>query len=159
MATQPGTSPTGPVNNKRKRGPGDQGAGREAKAQNINTNGDHDTTNYGLLLQGDAMLADDSTRTAQAALAAPMNPSTYPEPSTFEGTPGMQATFDDNSPSAITGMGSAQALMEARGGNNNGPPKPAVGTAEWHQQRKDNHKEGEINCSSFFSAMYLLRRS
>ncbi|KIX09881.1 uncharacterized protein Z518_00962 [Rhinocladiella mackenziei CBS 650.93] len=142
MATQVGTSSIPPqtanTNNKRKRGPGDQDAGRNAKAQN--TNGDHDT-NYAALLQGIDPLAgaDDSTRTAQAALAAPMNQSTYPEPASFDGAANMPAGFDENDAPNITGMGTAQALLEARGANQ----KPAVGTAEWHQLRKDNHKEVE----------------
>lgn len=141
MANQASTSPTGNTGNKRKRGPGDQDVGRNAKAQN--TNGEHDHTNYSLLLQGDSILADDSTRTAQAALAAPMSQSAYPEPNAFEGATGLPTTFDDNNASAIPGMGSAQALMEARGANTNAAVKPAVGTAEWHQHRKDNHKEGK----------------
>jgi len=147
MATQIGSAlppQTTNASNKRKRGLGDQDAGRNAKAQN--TNGDHEP-NYAALLQGslqgmDGLTgADDSTRTAQAALATPLGQSAYPEPTSFDGAAGMTNAFDENSPSAMTGMGSAQALLEARGGNNSN--KPAVGTQEWHQQRKDNHKEVE----------------
>lgn len=141
-------------NNKRKRGSADQDAGRNAKAPN--TNGDHDPDNYVALLQGidDMAVPDDSTRTAQAALAAPMEQSAYPEPNQYEGPPGMPTGFEDTNQSPIPGMptgqgiqpapgmGSAQqALLDARGG----AQKPAVGTAEWHQQRKDNHKEGELS--------------
>ncbi|EHY57011.1 basic helix-loop-helix protein [Exophiala dermatitidis] len=141
--------------NKRKRGPSEQDDGRDAKQQN--TNGDHDPVNYAALLQGiDAMTGqDDSTRTAQAALAAPMEQSNYPEPTQYEGGPGMPTGFEDANqtslsqmspgqgmPSGAPGMPTAQqALLEARGGS--GAQKPAVGTAEWHQQRKDNHKEVE----------------
>ncbi|KAK5367221.1 basic helix-loop-helix protein [Exophiala xenobiotica] len=145
-------------NNKRKRGPGDQGGGRESKAQN--TNGDHQ--DYAALLQGleGVTGTDDSTRTAQAALAAPMNQSAYPEPPSFDGAAALSSAFDENSPPAMSGMGNnmganmdnmgnnmgnnmggmAQSPMDARGNQNN---KPAVGSAEWHQNRKDNHKEVE----------------
>lgn len=64
----------------------------------------------------------------------------------------MPTGFDDPSQSSLSGMPGGpgmqpaqgmptaqQALLEARGG----AQKPAVGTAEWHQQRKDNHKEVE----------------
>jgi len=131
------TAPLNP-NNKRKRGPADQDVGRNVRPQN--TNGEHEA--YTALLQGLDGLpeADDSTRTAQAALAAPMNQSAYPEPNSFDGVTGMGATYDGNSPSGLAGMPTAQAVLEARGGQ---PVKPPVGTAEWHQQRKDNHKEVE----------------
>lgn len=133
MATTTGN----PNLNKRKRGTADQDVGRNVKPQS--TNGEHET--YAALLQGLEGLpgADDSTRTAQAALAAPMNQSAYPEPNSFDGG-AMNATFDGNSPTGLSGMGTAQAVLEARGGNQNKLP---VGSTEWHQQRKDNHKEGE----------------
>ena len=78
---------------------------------------------------------DDSTRTAQAALATPMQASSYPEPSSYQGTPGMQQGYDETPGSA------AQALYEA--GRQGSGSKPQVGSTEWHQQRKDNHTEGE----------------
>ncbi|KIX96778.1 uncharacterized protein Z520_07498 [Fonsecaea multimorphosa CBS 102226] len=141
MANQPATSTTGNTTNKRKRGLADGDVGRDAKMPN--TNGEHDATTFGLLLQSDGMLADDNARTAQAALAAPgMNPSTYPEPNPNDGGAGLPFTFDDGSPNAH-GMSTAQALVDARGGTNNNTAKPAVGSAEWHQLRKDNHKEVE----------------
>lgn len=31
------------------------------------------------------------------------------------------------------------------------PPKPAVGSEEWHKMRKDNHKEGKWNLSSYIA--------
>ncbi|KAK6365633.1 hypothetical protein, variant [Exophiala oligosperma] len=139
------------ANNKRKRVPGDQGIGREAKAQN--TNGDHQ--DYAALLQGlDAVSgADDSTRTAQAALAAPMNPSAYPEPTPFDGAAALSSAFDENSPPAVPNMGNNMNSMgnnmgglpqnNSHGGRESTSAKPAVGSAEWHQQRKDNHKEVE----------------
>jgi len=143
MATPP-VPTTANTNNKRKRGPGDQGAGRELKTPN--TNGDHET-NYVALLQGglDGMAgADDSTRTAQAALAAPMGPPSYPEPNAFDGASGLASGFDDSNLSVTMGTSTAQALNDARASQGQGGNKPAVGTAEWHQQRKDNHKEGKM---------------
>ncbi|OAP61306.1 hypothetical protein AYL99_03507 [Fonsecaea erecta] len=142
MANQPVIAATGNANNKRKRGLADQDVGRDTKVPI--TNGEHDNTNYGLLLQGDGILADDNARTAQAALAAPgMNPSPYPEPNPDDTGAGLPFTFADGSPS-VHGISSAQALADARGGTNtNTPSKPAVGSAEWHQLRKDNHKEVE----------------
>ena len=146
MAAQVSQLPNQSINatNKRKRGLGDQDGGRNVKAQN--TNGDSEES-YAALLQGiqasNIPEADDSTRTAQAALAAPMTQSAYPEPGAFGDTSALSGGFDDGSPSANFGSG-PQALLDARasigGGNNQG--KPPVGTAEWHQQRKDNHKEG-----------------
>ena len=144
-------NPTGgpSTTNKRKRGAADQDGARESKMQNTNTNGDHDTTNYGLLLQGDGILADDNTRTAQAALAAPgMNPSAYPEPNPNQGDTGLSFNFDENSPT-MAGMTTAQGLVDARGNpnsdnNEQGGNKPAVGSQEWHKLRKDNHKEGML---------------
>ncbi|OAL30670.1 hypothetical protein AYO20_08632 [Fonsecaea nubica] len=142
MANQPVISATGNTTNKRKRGLADQDVGRETKVPI--TNGEHDAASFGLLLQSEGMLADDNARTAQAALAAPgMNSSAYPEPNPNDNSAGLPFTFDDGSP-PVHGISSAQALVEARGGtNNNNPPKPAVGSAEWHQLRKDNHKEVE----------------
>ncbi|KAJ9603402.1 basic helix-loop-helix protein [Cladophialophora chaetospira] len=145
MANQPGGSAVGNTSNKRKRGLGDQEGG-PAKVQNTISNGDHDPNNYGLLLQGDGILPDDNTRTAQAALAAPgMNPSAYPEPGSNQGDASLSFAFDDGSPT-LASMSTAQALAGA-GGNanniNNQGNKPTVGSAEWHQLRKDNHKEVE----------------
>jgi len=130
-------------NNKRKRGPDD--IGRNTKMQATNGDTTHDATNYAALLQGidaSAMSAahDDNTRTAQAALATPMNQSTYPEPASFEGTPTMPTGFDTSLQAGQpSNMGPGdQSLYDSRQGGN----KPAVGTSEWHQLRKDNHKEG-----------------
>lgn len=149
MATQVSQLPSqnANANNKRKRGLGDQDGGRSAKAQN--TNGDHEAS-YAALLQGidgpNISETDDSTRTAQAALAAPMGQSTYPEPGSFDATAPLPSGFDDGSPSANFASG-PQALMDARAsvGSANNAGKPPVGTAEWHQQRKDNHKEGKYS--------------
>ncbi|KIW27462.1 uncharacterized protein PV07_07196 [Cladophialophora immunda] len=142
MANPQVSSTTGNTTNKRKRAVGDQEIGRESKVPN--TNGEHDATSFSLLLQSDTILADDNARTAQAALAAPgMNPPTYPEPNPNDSSAGLPFTFDGGSP-PVHGMSSAQALVDARGGANaSNPGKPTVGSAEWHQLRKDNHKEVE----------------
>lgn len=130
------------TSNKRKRGAADQDGAPANKIPNTNTNGEHDTTNYGLLLQGDSILADDNTRTAQAALAAPgMNPSAYPEPNASQGDTGLSFNFDDSSPT-VGGMTGAPGMAN---NNNNDANKPAVGSAEWHQLRKNNHKEGKLH--------------
>jgi len=145
-----------PTSNKRKRGPSDQDGGRNVKAPN--TNGDGvlgDASGFTAvhqMLQGidhnGVTSGDDSTRTAQAALATPMQPSSYPEPGSFDGHGhGMGGAYDDGSQSSAQGgPGSTQqALYDARQNAN----KPAVGTAQWHQQRKDNHKEGEDSNDSW----------
>ncbi|OCT50552.1 PENR2 protein [Cladophialophora carrionii] len=156
MANQTGAAATGSTSNKRKRAVGDQD-GRDGRMQISNTNGEHDPNNYGLLLQGDGMLSDENTRTAQAALAAPgMNPSTYPEPGHNQGDAGLPFTFEDSSATVGGGMSTAQALVGAVANANPNPnpstnnnntneqaSKPAVGSTEWHQLRKDNHKEVE----------------
>jgi len=81
---------------------------------------------------------DDSTRTAQAALATPMQPSSYPEPSSYQGSAGMQQAYDDT-----PGSAAAQALYDAAGQRQGSGSKPQVGSDQWHQLRKDNHKEVE----------------
>ena len=138
MANQSGTTTGGNTSNKRKRGAGDQDGAPAAKVQITGTNGEHDPNNYGLLLQGDGMLSDDNTRTAQAALAAPgMNPSAYPEPAANPGDSSLAFAFDDGSPTVGNLAGSI---------NNTSPAiKPTVGSTEWHQIRKDNHKEGKAS--------------
>ena len=151
MANQPGGSAAGNTSNKRKRGFGDQEGG-PAKVQNTISNGDHDPNNYGLLLQGDGILPDDNTRTAQAALAAPgMNPSAYPEPGNNQGDASMAFAFDDGSPT----LGGMSAAAGGNANNNQGT-KPAVGSSEWHQVRKDNHKEGLLDPHLSLSAYSLI---
>lgn len=80
---------------------------------------------------------DDSTRTAQAALATPMQPSSYPEPSAYQGASGLQQGYDDTA-----GNAAAQELYDAAGQRSGSGSKPQVGSEAWHQNRKDNHKEG-----------------
>ena len=76
---------------------------------------------------------DDSSRTAQAALATPVQPNAYPEPGSFDDMPGSGGSFEDGTPAN-------QGQIYHTPGQSVG--KPAVGTDEWHQQRKNNHKEG-----------------
>jgi hypothetical protein len=163
MANQTGAAVTGNTSNKRKRTVADQD-GRDPRMQISNTNGEHDHNNYGLLLQGDGILSDENTRTAQAALAAPgMNPSTYPEPGHNQDQTGLPFTFDDGSPVGVMRPSQAQALVgataNANANNNNTNEqanKPAVGSSEWHQLRKDNHKEGKLYISSVLGRFGML---
>jgi transcriptional regulator CBF1 len=145
MANQTGGSAAGNTSNKRKRGAGDQEGAPATKVQNTSANGDHDSNNFGLLLQGDGILSDDNTRTAQAALNAPgMNPSGYPDPGNTHGDTGLSFQFDDPSPTAMNIPQAPVAAPPATvsDATNQGQTKPQVGSAEWHQNRKDNHKEG-----------------
>lgn len=114
--------------------------------KNPATNGDGimSDSSYAALLQGITdSTPDASARTAQAALQQPQP--TYPEPNVFDQA-GVQGTFDDPTahlhqnvpPHQINPTG--QSIFDARAGQQN---KPAVGSQEWHQLRKDNHKEVE----------------
>ena len=116
------------ASNKRKRGT--EELGRNVKVTNSMSDQD---TNYAALLQGiDSAAGDDSTRTAQAALAGAMDNVGYPEPS-FDGS-GMNAGFGDNAAQNFS-----DPSYETPGQT---PQKAVVGTPQWHQQRKENHKEG-----------------
>ena len=132
--------------------------GSRRKSQN--TNGDPGNDNDDelslQLLQGigqEALREGDeaNTRTAQAALNAPMPQNTYPPPeNSFDSAAGMAhglSSFDDGPNSPPTGFNAipptAQALMDARQASSTNHNKPAVGSQQWHQQRKDNHKEGK----------------
>jgi hypothetical protein len=152
--------------NKRKRESNDVMDGSRRKSQNTNgdTGNDNDDELSLQLLQGIGQEAlregdDANTRTAQAALNAPMPQNTYPPPeNSFDGATGMPhglSSFDDGSNSPPTGFNAitptAQALMDARQATTTNHNKPAVGSQQWHQQRKDNHKEGKTTTD-------LLRR-
>jgi len=132
--------------------------GSRRKSQNTNgdTGNDNDDELSLQLLQGIGQEAlregdDANTRTAQAALNAPMPQNTYPPPeNSFDSATGMPhglSSYDDGSNSSPTAFNSitptAQALMDARQANTTNHNKPAVGSQQWHQQRKDNHKEVE----------------
>ena len=148
-------------NNKRKREGSDVlDAPRSRKSQN--TNGDVRDDNEAELqlhlLQGLSQEAlqeegDAHTRTNHSALNTPMPQNTYPPPEnsydSAAGLPHGMTTFDDSSSPPQTGFNAiaptAQALMVARGETTTNHNKPAVGTQQWHQQRKDNHKEGKAH--------------
>ena len=137
MATIIGTSPISSnmmSTNKRKRG--NEDLDRKAIRQNSEQNND-----YASLLQGlDATGNEESTRTAQAALAGTMGDQPYPDPG-FD-TSGMSASFNDG---AATGMGAPQNTPGIYGTPTQAGNKPGVGTPEWHESRKANHKEGMLN--------------
>ena len=131
-----------PTSNKRKRGPGDQDGGRNTKAVNTNGNNAMSDPSYAPvdLIQGlghHAMIGvDDSSRTAQAALATPLQDSGYPEPGNFEGLAGTGSSLDDIN--SGQNMDSTTGMFDTPQSGN----KPTVGSDEWHNQRKNNHKEG-----------------
>jgi hypothetical protein len=146
-------------NNKRKREGSDALDGsRSRKSQNTNgdVRDDNDDELQLHLLQGlsqEALQEEDDAhaRTNHAALNTPMPQNTYPPPEnsydSATGLPHGLPSFDDSSNSPSTGFNAitptAQALMAARGETTTNHNKPAVGTQQWHQQRKDNHKEGK----------------
>ena len=137
MATENPPSPTG---NKRKRGQNDtEGGGRRQIDRNVDT-GIPDPM-YLSLLQGigDASQHNDPSRTAQAAL---QQQPTYPEPSAFDSivrTDNPQQDLVDALRNLAGNTAIGQTIFNSRGPHT---PKPSVGTKEWHQLRKDNHKEG-----------------
>lgn len=148
MATN---NPPSPNSNKRKRGESEQD-GRNMKSPA--TNGDSAVTDamYASLLQGitDSVPPQDETsRTAQAALQQQQQ-SAYPEPNAFDHA-AMQGGFED--PTAHMQQHAPQHQMSPGGigildARQNQQGKPQVGSPAWHQQRKDNHKEGKADCSA-----------
>lgn len=128
-AVSSSTIPNMSTGNKRKRGNEDMG--RPVKPAN------DEIFSAALLQDLGAVSGDDNTRTAQAALAGTMN-NTYPDTG-FDGDNGMNSGFGD---------GTSPNIGDTSGQAGYGTPgqtlgKPAVGTVQWHQQRKDNHKEGK----------------
>ena len=144
MATN---NPPSPNSNKRKRGASEQ-EGRNMKTPA--PNGDNAVTDamYASLLQGitDSVPPQDETsRTAQAALQQQQQ-SSYPEPNAFDHA-ALQAGFED--PAAHMQQHAPQHQMSPGGigildARQNQQGKPQVGSPAWHQQRKDNHKEGKL---------------
>ena len=106
--------------------------------RNVKTNMSSEEQDYSSLLQGITDNQDDSTRTAQAALAGAMDQGGYPEPGSFDANAAMNAGFGDAS---AQGMG-GPAYPTMNSTPSQTPTKPNVGTAEWHKSRKDMHKEG-----------------
>ena len=144
MATNNPPSPNS--NNKRKRGQNEPDSGRGMKPPATNGDAAADAM-YVSLLQGitdtPMQQQDDPSRTAQAALQ--QQQSSYPEPNVFDHA-NSHATFEELShlnkvpQHHMQSMG--QTTFEARQST---PNKPGVGTKEWHQARKDSHKEGEYS--------------
>lgn len=131
-----GASPIANMGGSNKRKRGNEDMNRNVKAAN------DETFSAALLQDLGAVSNDDNTRTAQAALAGTMG-NAYPDTG-FDGDNGMTTGFGDGT-SPNVGDGSGQA---GYGTPNQNLGKPAVGTAQWHQQRKDNHKEGKY-CDLF----------
>ena len=100
--------------------------------------------------QGQPGLSDDNTLTAKAALAAhPHNKYPPPPDSAFDATNLTQGlNFPDDMgqgpmPGAHNHNSTAAAVYAAREAQSMNS-KPTVGSPEWHQVRKNNHKEGML---------------
>lgn len=151
MATKVTASPAPPTQvssinnaNKRKRAVGDD-AGRNIN--NLAVSSNTDSENFQDLLQeitdAGSLVHDDSQRTAQAALASQsMSTSNYPEPHHFDANTSLPS-FDQPTPTTPVMGTASQQMYDARQGQGQQGNKPNVGTPEWHQVRKDNHKEGK----------------
>ena len=103
-------------------------------------------------------MTEDTALTAKAALAAHNPQQKYPPPP--------EASFDTASGLGAHGLPFAEEISQSPIGGNQGPnstaaavyaareaqninQKPSVGSPEWHQIRKSNHKEGrEFNYPS-----------
>jgi transcriptional regulator CBF1 len=140
--------------NKRKRDSSDQAdGGRAPRSQEVNGEGRQRTNDDGMsqiqqqLLQqlgqnGDSTPDDENQRTAQAALNTPMQQGNYPAPdASFDSASSAHygLSFPDGTDMTPSTASQLQAAREVTMSAN----KPAVGTTEWHVQRKSNHKEGE----------------
>lgn len=140
--------------NKRKRDTSDQAdGGRAPRSQEIN--GEARRPNEATLSQiseqllqsinqnGDSTPAEENQRTAQAALNTPMQAGSYaaPDASFDNGTSNHYGlSFSDGNDMTPSTASQLQAAREVTLTVN----KPAVGTSEWHVQRKNNHKEGGL---------------
>jgi len=139
-------NPPSPNSNKRKRNSSEQDLGRNMKLPHTNGDSSAQDHMYVSLLQGITDNQDDPTRTAQAALQQQAQPQ-YPEPNVFDHA-GVSGGYDDHSVGlsqagpqhAGFGGPGTQSIIDNRAASQN---KPAVGSQAWHQQRKDNHKEGK----------------
>jgi hypothetical protein len=138
--------------NKRKREASDHADSGNAQ-RSRDTDGDDKRANEATMTQishqllqslgqnGSSTPDEDNQRTAQAALNTPMQTSNYPAPdasfdSASSGHYGL--TFADGTDVTPSTAAQLQAAREVTLNVN----KPAVGTNEWHAQRKNNHKEG-----------------
>lgn len=140
--------------NKRKRDSSDQAdGGRAPRPQEINGEGrrSNEATMSQIseqLLQslgqnGEPTPDEENQRTAQAALNTPMQPGSYPPPdASFDSGSSSHygLSFPDGNDLTPSTASQLQAAREVTMSVN----KPAVGTNEWHAQRKNNHKEGKL---------------
>jgi hypothetical protein len=142
MATQAvSPHPASVMNQGGKRKRGNEDIGRNVKVAS-------DDAFSPTLLQGIGDVAgDDSTRTAQAALAGAMD-NTYPPDTNFDATAALASDFGDTSQNVGAGNGQTGYSTPVQSNS-----KPAVGTPQWHTQRKQNHKDG-MYLSSMFIDIY-----
>lgn len=103
-------------------------------------------------------VSDENALTAKAALAAHTPQSKYPPPpeASFDGNPSLAhgLSFGEevaqNAMAPVHNHASTAAAVYAAREATNINQKPVVGSTEWHNTRKNNHKEGKI------SALLLL---
>lgn len=147
------TYPPNVTTNKRKRDSSDQADGGRAPRSH-ELNGDVRRSNEATMSQiseqllqslgqnGGSNPDEENQRTAQAALNTPMQTGSYPPPDASFDTGSAShygLSFADGSDMTPSTASQLQAAREITIGVN----KPAVGTNEWHAQRKNNHKEVE----------------
>ena len=94
-------------------------------------------------------ISDDNALTAKAALAAHTPQNKYPPPpdTPFDNNLTHGLTFGDDMGQAIGsthGHNSTAAAVYAAREAQSMNQKPSVGSPEWHQIRKNNHKEGTV---------------
>lgn len=100
-------------------------------------------------------VSDDNAMTAKAALAAHQPESKYPPPEPSFDNNGLGNNLSFGQDVGQVSMGPVQshtstaaAVYAAREAQAQAAqqisPKPTVGSAEWHQVRKNNHKEGQF---------------
>lgn len=96
-------------------------------------------------------ISDDNALTAKAALAAHTPQNKYPPPpdTPFDNNLAHGLTFGDDMGQAIGsahghGHNSTAAAVYAAREAQSMNQKPSVGSPEWHQIRKNNHKEGTV---------------
>ena len=155
--------------NKRKRDGNDQDAGRNLRSNHANGgvgSSSNDVAEMNRISQEllqeigpqNGVQNDENTRTARAALETPLPTSVHGDTS-FE-TPHSLYYPDDPTQTPSSGLppvaipptaDSYHSARDASGMSN----KPPVGTPQWHQLRKDNHKEGRSSLAGFSKASLL----
>lgn len=105
-------------------------------------------------------MSDDNALTAKAALAAHTPQHKYPPPpdaAPFDGSNLPQGlSFDEMNQTPLGGSHSTAAAVYAAREAQRIDQKPSVGSPEWHQIRKNNHKEGEFDRLSRFLAVLIV---